>query len=179
MIRLKSHLHGLPGILTSLVLFCGLASCGYHQAERTVALPGWIRTVYVAPWENRSNELELAAWITDELRQEFLRGSALALAQSDEADVLLEGEVVTVTTSGLSYVRYDQAVERSIAAECAVRLVERKSGRVLWEAENIMREEDFLVGRHVMETEGRKDEALKKISRDVAELIYHRVTGIF
>jgi hypothetical protein len=30
-----------------------------------------------------------------------------------------------------------------------------------------------------MQTEALKDEALQKLSRDVAEIIYHRITGVF
>ena len=96
-----------------------------------------------------------------------------------EADVILEGEIVSTSTSGLSYIRYDQAVERRITAECSVHLVYRESGKVIWQTSNIAREEEFLVGKDVMQTEGLKDEALQKLSRDVAEIIYHRITGVF
>jgi len=165
------------GLIIFLVSF--FSGCGYQLEERSASLPDWIQSIYVTPWENRSNELLLGAWITEELRQEFLRGSGLALAPKDEADVILEGEVIEVRTSGLSYVRYDQTVERRIVAECKVRLLDPKSKKVLWQTANIVREESFLVGTDVMKTEGLKNEALKKLSRDVAELVYHRITGIF
>ena len=161
------------------ILWTSLSGCGYHCAERIESLPPWIKTVYVAPWANRSNELLLGVWITEELRHEFLRGRGLKLVTKDEADVILEGEIVSTSTSGLSYVRYDRAVERRITAECSVHLVRREGGKVIWQTGNIVREESFLVGKDVMQTEGLKDEALQKLSRDVAEIIYHRITGVF
>ena len=168
----------LPAIFI-LGLFClFLSGCGYHHSERA-GLPPWIKTIYVAPWSNRSNELLLGTWITEELRHEFLRGSGLKLAPKDEADVILTGKVVEIRTSGLSYVRYDQAIERRITADCAVYLIHRKTGKVLWKTTDIIREEGFLVGRSIMETEGLKDEALHKISHDVADIVYHRITGVF
>jgi hypothetical protein len=161
------------------ILWTSLSGCGYHCAERIESLPPWIKTIYVAPWANRSNELLLGVWITEELRHEFLRGRGLKLVPKDEADVILEGEIVSTSTSGLSYIRYDQAVERRITAEYSVHLVYRESGKVIWQTSNIAREEEFLVGKEVMQTEGLKDEALQKLSRDVAEIIYHRITGVF
>jgi hypothetical protein len=176
----------LLGYLCLFHLLLFFPGCGYHRAERA-DIPAWIKTIYVAPWTNRSNELLLGSWITDELRQEFLRGSALELASRDEADVVLEGEVVSVSTSGLSYVRYDRAIERRIVAECSVRMKDRKTGKVLWQTSDIVREEEFLVGRKtktpevldVMKTEALKDQALQRLSRDLAELIYHRIAGVF
>lgn len=161
-------------------IFCtSLSGCGYHCAERIESLPPWIKTVYVAPFANRSTELLLGVWITEELRHEFLRGRGLKLVPKDEADVILEGEIVSTITSGLSYIRYDQAVERRIAADCSVNLVHREGGKVIWQTSNIMREESFLVGKDIMQTESLKDKALQKLSRDVAEIIYHRITGVF
>ena len=161
------------------ILWTSLSGCGYHCAERIESLPPWIKTVYVAPWANRSNELLLGVWITEELRHEFLRGRGLKLVTKDEADVILEGEIVSTGTHGLSYIRYDQAVERRITAECSVNLVRREGGKVIWQTCNIVREESFLVEEDIMHTEGLKDEALRKLSRNVAEIVYHRITGVF
>lgn len=169
--------------LSVLFAFCifgaSLYGCGYHCAERVESLPSWIKTVYVEPWSNCSNELLLGVWITEDLRHEFLRGRGLKLVSRDEADVILKGEIVSTITGGVSYIRYDRAVERRIAAEYSVQLVYRESGQVIWQTSNIAREEEFLVGKDIMQTEALKDKALQKLSRDVAEIIYHRITGVF
>lgn len=186
--RLSLHLYGACQsvgrsralsflVLTATALVAG--GCGYSHQERTAALPEHIQSVYIEPWDNRSNEFLLSTWITDELRNEFLRGSALSLASREEADIILEGEVVKVITAGLSYIRYDRAVERSITVECSARILDGKTGAVLWQTTNLIREENFFVGRTVQITEGFKDEALTKISRYLAETIYHRVAGIY
>jgi hypothetical protein len=60
-----------------------------------------------------------------------------------------------------------------------VHLVHRESGRVIWQTSNIAREEEFLVGKDVMQTEGLKEEALQRLSRYVADIVYHRITGVF
>nr|WP_246325207.1 LptE family protein [Dissulfurirhabdus thermomarina] len=142
-------------------------------------LPDRIRTVYVAPWGNRTNVLELGARITEALRREFLLGGGLVLADRAEADVILEGEVVAVDTTGLSYTRYDVAVERNVRVEVSARLRDRRTGEVLWETVNLRRDEPFLVGANVQDTESLEALAFEKIGHNLAELIYHRVTGMF
>ncbi len=176
----KSRRRSLLSDLSALcILWISLSGCGYHCAERVESLPPWIKTVYVEPWSNCSNELLLGVWITEELRHEFLRGRGLKLVSRDEADVILKGEIVSTITGGVSYIRYDQAVERRIVAEYSVHLVYRESGQVIWQTSNIAREEEFLVGKDIMQTEALKNKALQKLSRDVAEIIYHRITGVF
>lgn len=156
-----------------------LSGCGYRFAERSDALPSWIQTVYVAPFANKSNEFQLSSWITEDLRREFLRGGALRLAERDEADVIIEGEVRKVEVSGLSFLSYDKAVERRINVECAVRMKDRRTGRILWQTANLVRDEGFLTGRDNMESDALKADASRKLSRYLAEIIYHRVTGVF
>ncbi len=163
--------------LCFLSLICG--GCGYQLGERTAELPSWIQTIYVEPWDNRSNELLLGPWMTAELRQEFLRGNSLELAPREKADVILTGKVIQVDTAGLSYTRYDTSVERRISVVCSVTLEDRHTGRILWTTSNIRREEAFWVGADAIKTEDLKNQALKKLSRDVAETIYHRISGVF
>ena len=160
-------------------ILCLTYGCGYHRAETTSKLPSWIKSIYIEPWSNRSNELLLSAWITQELRNEFMRRGPIVLAPEEEADVILTGQVEWVETEGLSYTRYDRSVERRVFVECSVKLRERKTGKVLWRTRNIRREEAFAVSSDVMHTEGMKDAALKKLSQDVAEIIYHRITSVF
>lgn len=161
-----------------LVLFL-TAGCGYRLENRAHPLPAWISSIYVEPFTNRSNELDLGAMITRELRDEFLKGNALSLAPRGGADVILRGQVVEVDTSGLSYRRYDQAVERRIAVRCHVSIDDARSGEEIWSTSDIVREEGFYVGRTLSETEAHKREALKKIASDIAEMVYHRITGVF
>ena len=166
------------------VLFClipslFLVSCGYHRAETAADLPDWIRSIYVEPWENNSSETEVSVWITDALREEFLRDSGLVLTSKDDADVILTGRVESVYVTGVAYISYDRAVEERVSADLSVRLYERKTGAEIWKSANIHREENFYVARKMMITESLKDEALQKLSRNVAEIIHHRVTGIY
>lgn len=171
--------------LIALAFLLILTGCGYQIVQRGdnsthgAGIPDWIQTIYIAPFNNKSTELMLSSWITDELRQEFMRSRLLRLTPKESADVILEGEVGAVSTGGLSYMRSDIAVERRISIECSIKLKNRKTGDVLWESSNITRDEGFLTGQELMETTVRKENALRKISRYMAQEIYHRVTDVF
>ncbi len=166
-------------VVVTIGLIFLLTACGYHRQETEAQLPGWIRTIYVAPWKNNSTELHLGQWLTQELRQEFLRDSGLALVPKDQADVILEGRIESAYTTGLSYVRYDVSVERRIGVECSVRLIDAKTGKEIWKSPPIYREEGFYVDKSLMMTEGLKEIALKKISQDMAQIIHHRIAGVY
>jgi len=166
----------IQALIFTVLIGLSFNSCGYHRQETEFCLPSWIKNIYIAPWKNNSTELKLGQWITDELRQEFLRDSGIILSPKEEADVILYGTVLNAYTTGLSYVRYDQAVERRISVECKVRLVDAKTGKEIWEIPPIYREEGFYVGKDIMATEDLKNLALRKISQDIAQIIHHKVT---
>ena len=168
------------GALFFPILCLLLHGCGYSISQgKNPSVPLWMEKVYVEPWTNRTNEIRLSSLITDEIRHRFIMSNTFRLVRKEDADVVLSGEVRSVRNTGLSYVRYDQTIEREVIVECAVKMIEKKTGRVIWESSNITRSQSYLVGRELMETEGLKDETLKKVSRYMAEVIYHRVAEVF
>ncbi len=156
-----------------------LFACGYHVAKRSSAIPSWMTNVYIEPFENNSNELLLGTWITEDLRQEFLRSSKFVLTTRDKAHVIIKGKVEEVESKGLSYVRYDLAIERRVRVKVSFDLIDAATGQSLWGGGEIEREEAFLVGRDVMKTQGLMNEALKKLSQDLSEILYHRLEGVY
>jgi hypothetical protein len=138
-----------------------------------------IEKIYIKPLKNRSSEMMLGVWLTEELRNEFLRNGGIVVSSLDEADFILEGEVKSLDTLGISFVRYDQAVERRLNATFIMKLIRKSSGEVIWKEENMQREESFFVGREIMETEGLKDDALRRLSLYIAQHTFHKITSAY
>ncbi len=176
--RTPGHLFGLRLFLCALFVLL-ISSCGYHRVDTSANLPSWIRTIYIEPWENNTTETQMPVWITENLREEFLRDSGLELTSRDEADVILTGRVESVYVSGVAYKSYYSAVEERVSATLSVSLYDRKTGEELWKLSDLHREENFYIAREMMQTESMKEEALQKLCRNVAEIIHHRVTGIY
>jgi len=165
-----------------LIVFLSILiiSCGYQVGYNNVKSHSGqlkIEKIYIKPIKNKSSELMLAAWLTEEIRNEFLRNGGIIVSLYEDADFILEGEVKSIDTSGISFVRYDQAVERRINAVFSMKLTDKKSGTTVWKEDKMEREESFFVGRELMETEGLKDDALRRLSLYIARHIYHRIAG--
>jgi PBP1b-binding outer membrane lipoprotein LpoB len=164
----------------TLILFFLIVSCGYQVGFDNAQNPSVqlkIEKIYIKPLKNKSSEMMLSVWVTEEIRNEFLRNGGIIVSTYEEADFVLEGEIKSLDTSGISFVRYDQTVERRINAGFFMKLTDRKTGKIAWKEENMRREESFFVGREIMETEGLKDDALRRLSLYIAQNIYHKITG--
>lgn len=167
-------------LLPILFLLLFVISCGYqvglNNGQNTLAALK-IEKIYIKPLKNRTSEMNLGVILTEELRNEFLKNGGIVVSSIDEADYILEGEIKSFEISGISFVRYDQAVERRLNAKFSMKLINKKTAEVLFKDENMQREESFFVGREIMETEGLKDDALRRLSLYIAQHTYHKATG--
>jgi len=160
-------------------LFFVLCACGYHVGIAPTGLPPYVKTIYIGVFKNPTNELKLGAQITEKLREEFIKKGGLKLAPKDKADVILEGKILSVSSTGVAYVRYNVSVEREITARFSAKLIDTHTGKVLMTFNNLSRSENFLVGTNVMATQTYKSEALDKISQYIAEVIHHKIVDSF
>ncbi len=148
--------------------------CGYHFAGTGSNLPPWIKTVYVATWEDRSQEAGFGALIATEIRNQFERGGKLKLAPEDKADVILTGEIVSLEQRGLSYQSYAQGVENRLILRARAKLTSRQDGKIIWENRSLYREETYTTG-----SQADKERILEKMAYDLAEMIYHQIMEYF
>ncbi|WP_456432467.1 LPS-assembly lipoprotein LptE [Thermosulfuriphilus sp.] len=151
-----------------------LWGCGYHFAGTGSNLPPWIKTICVATWENRSEEPGLGALIASELRNQFERGRKLRLVPADQADVVLNGEIISLESRGLSYQSYAQGVENRLVLRAKARLVSRQDGKIIWANNSLYREETYTAG-----SQTDKQKILEKMAYDLAEMIYHQIMEYF
>jgi hypothetical protein len=163
-------------------VFWILVSCGYQIEGRPVNFsPQW-HSVYVPVWENPTSDIRFGQIMAEALRERIELAGDLKLASEEEADLILQGKIVSVWVSGLSFNEYTQTLERRVSVRARASLVERKTGRVIWQNDHIYRYEDYPVVYGDLSSEeidpGR-DLALEKISRDLAEIIYHQIISSF
>ncbi len=157
-----------------------MVSCGYHLRERPPGFsPHW-QTLYVALFENPTGETGLGVYLSEALRKRFSRGGFLKLAVSPErADLVLSGKIRSLSVGGVSYNLYTQTLERRISIRLTVNLRER-GGRLVWENRNLSRYEIYPVeGEGTGGSDPGREEALRKLSEDLADIIYHQITSSF
>ncbi len=167
-------------LILSVLLLC--VSCGYRLEGRPANFsPQW-KTIYVPVWKNPTMDIRFGEIMAEALRERIeLAGDLKLINNADRADLVFEGEILAIWVSGLSYNVYTQTLERRVSVRARAKVVERASGRVVWRNDNIYRYQDYPVVQEVVgeEIDPGRDLALKKISEDLAEILYHQFTGAF
>lgn len=164
-------------LLLGLVLF--LSACGYRLEGRPANLSPW-RTIYVSVWKNPTSDIRFGEILAEALRERIELAGDLRLAPPEEADLILRGEILSLQVGGLSYDEYTQTLERRVSVWARAEVVDR-TGRVVWRNGNIYRYEDYPVVKEIAgeEVDPGREIALRKISRDLAEIIYHQLISAF
>jgi hypothetical protein len=161
-----------------LALALALGGCGYRFAQRYVAKGGTER-VYVRVFENRSTEPNLGAAVTGALRAELAQRGADG---GEQAPALIEGEV-RATEPQPSAARSFAAAGKPAATVAATwRVGVEVRARLLSGgarvAEHVARlETDFLAGDDPLETEGRRQLALRHLANEAAREVLRAFEG--
>ncbi len=161
-------------------IFLVLTACGYHLEGRPSSFsPAW-RTIYVPVWENPTSDIRFGEILAEALRERIELAGDLKLTTPEKADLILRGKIVSVYVGGLSFDEYTQTLERRVSVRAKAEIVDRK-GRIIWRNTNIYRYEDYPVVKEIAgeEVDPGREIALRKISRDLAEIIYHQIISAF
>ncbi|HPU98048.1 MAG TPA: LptE family protein [Candidatus Hydrogenedentes bacterium] len=117
--------------LTALVAAGGsLTGCGYSSVGN---LDPKYQTISISPFYDKTPEYGLQAPFTEAITRKFIHDSRLRVVGRDEADLLLEGVILSVDRRGLTYDRNDETTQSLYVVTAGARLTDLRSGQVLWE----------------------------------------------
>ena len=142
-----------------------LAGCaGYRWAPE---VPDSMRTVAVPVFENRTDFSEFGPTATRHVLREFQNEGTFSVRRVPDAALELQGVVASVKQHGLDFDRgYDRrASEYRLSVTVELTLVDKKSGKVLFENRKVTGETTYLSQRDVLS--GRRD-AADRVARDIA-----------
>lgn len=158
-----------------------LSGCGYHVGGRADLLPSTLHTIAIPAFGNASPRYRLTSQLPAAITREFLtRTRYRVVADPNEADAVLYG---TVRNYFSFPTLFDQRTGRASGVQVHVfldvKLVERGTGKVLFERENY----EFR-GRYEIATDQAQyfDEsatALERLSREVAQQVVSSVLEAF
>ena len=166
--------------ISFLILILLIHACGYRLRERPPGFrPEW-KTIYVEIFKNRTSETVLGVYLSEALRRRFARSGFVELvANPTRADLIIRGEVKRLSIGGISYNVYTETLERRISVTLAVDMRTRDGG-IIWQNRNLSRYENYPVeGTTSGVLDPGKEEALRKLSEDLADIIYHQITASF
>jgi len=162
---------GLGLVLASVLL----AGCGYSTRG---SLPDHIKTVAVPIFKNRTLEPGVESAITSGVVNAFSSGGRVKVVPLDEADAILQGEVVGYSLDGLSFDTNANVRAYRLRVVLNVEFRDVRRSAMLWRQEGLSETSDFQVAGQVSDTiargQGAVQQAAAEIGRKVVNLAVDR-----
>jgi len=160
------------GLVLAAVL---LAGCGYGTRG---SLPDHIKTVAVPIFKNRTLEPGVESAITSGVVNAFSSGGRVKVVPVEEADAILQGEVVGYSLDGLSFDTNANVRAYRLRLVLNVEFRDVRKSAMLWRQEGLSETSDFQVAGQVSDTiargQGAVQQAAAEIGRKVVNLAVDR-----
>ncbi len=141
-----------------------ISGCWYSFSER--AFPH-IKTVGVVPFENETQEYDVASYATELLTQKLSGSSTYELASPEAADAFVKGRITSYERKVNTYDENENPIDYVVRVRATVSFVERATERILWQA--------TVEGYHFFPADGDESEAKKHAVEMLIEKIYDRL----
>lgn len=163
-------------LLPGLALVTGLlAGCGYSTSGN---LPDHIKTVAVPIFKNRTLEPGVDSAITSGVVNAFSSGGRVRVVPVEQADAILEGEVVGYSLEGLAFDTRANVRAYRLRLVLNVEFRDVRRSGLLWRQEGLQETSDFQVAGSVSDTVARGQgavlQAASEIGRKVVNLAVDR-----
>jgi outer membrane lipopolysaccharide assembly protein LptE/RlpB len=156
----------LAGGLALLVLLAG--GCGYSLRG---TLPAHIKTVAVPTFKNRTAEPGVESFLTGAVVEAFSTNGRLKVVGPEQADAVLEGEVVGYQVQSVAYDPRANVQQYRLVVTMNLRFRDVKRDAVLFEQQNLQERSDFRTLGAVAQTISREETALRAAAVDIARAI--------
>lgn len=125
------------------IVLVALVGCGYHLAGAGPEVPPRAQTISIKLFGNHTRERGLEVRLQQAVEDEFRRRSPLRVVPDPEGDLVLSGEIRSFRSVPVAFSATDEAVQYQGIIVTATRLVERESGRTLFENKTLQETQDF------------------------------------
>jgi len=154
-----------------------IVSCGYHNPN---VYTGPAKSIYIAEWKNRTNELALGSKIYRSLTRWYQKsGSISVVRQKSNADLILAGEIVSIDLPSLAYGVASTTVAVKTKLRVRYILKEISSNTVILEVPDEIWTEPYRIGDNSTEAIDNENDALNRTIENLSQKIYQAtVAGI-
>ena len=158
-----------------LLFILGLAGCGYHFIGQESEVLSGINAIAVPYFSNKSYEARLERYLTESLVDEFVKSRMIAIVDEGDADAVIRGKIENFKEYVISFDKDDRALEYRALVLLEVTLERRDTGEVLWRNKEFFHFEDYRVSSEIAGTEANKEQAIKRISVEIAVRIHDSI----
>jgi outer membrane lipopolysaccharide assembly protein LptE/RlpB len=163
-------------IIILIAVVC--CACGYRFGEQG-GFPGDSDRLFVKVLENRTQETGVENIVTAALLSELtLRKTDNLASGLDNADVVLSGVVEEVAIGTIATRTRDTAAERRVTVTVDLKLV-KQDGNVVWTTKGLSDNEGYSVDANNERTDQNRRDAIRVLSRRIAEKVVNRLSDDF
>lgn len=163
------------GIAALAAIVWAIAGCGYSFQG---TLPPHIKTIAVPMFVNRTNQPAVESVITRAIVDAFATNGRLRVVRREDADALLEGEVIAYTLGAIAVDPSLVVQQYRLAVTLSLRMRDLRHNQVLFQRASFTEQADFRVAGSVAQTlsveAGALQQAATEIGRSVVSLALDR-----
>jgi outer membrane lipopolysaccharide assembly protein LptE/RlpB len=156
------------GLTLACLVALTIAGCGYTVRGR---LPSHIKTVGVPIFANRTVEPDVEGLLTRAIVEAFSVNGRLRVVHPDDADAILDGEVVGYRIDSIAFDPRANARQYRLYVTLNLRFRDVKRQTVLFEQSGLQERADFQVFGAVADTISREEAALRVAAVQIAQTV--------
>ena len=150
------------------LLAAAVAGCGYSFRG---TLPEHIQTVAVPVFANKTGEPAVEGFLTSAVVEAFSTNGRLRVVRREDADAVLEGEVIGYTVQSISYDSQANVRQYRLLVTMNLKLLDMKKSAILFEEHGLREKADFQVQNAVSQTISREETAVRTAATEIARAI--------
>jgi outer membrane lipopolysaccharide assembly protein LptE/RlpB len=159
---------GVGRALALGVLAATVAGCGYSFRG---TLPEHIQTVAVPVFVNKTGEPKLGSVLTNGVLEAFSTNGRLRVVRREDADAVLEGEVIGYSVVSISYDSNANVRQYRLTVTMNLKLLDMKKSAVLFEEHGLSEKADFNVQSAVSQTIAVEETAVRSAAIEIGRAI--------
>jgi outer membrane lipopolysaccharide assembly protein LptE/RlpB len=159
---------GKGGALALGLLATALAGCGYSFRG---TLPEHIQTVAVPLFANKTGEPRVESLLTSAVVEAFSTNGRLRVVKREDADAILEGELVGYSLLSISYDSQANVRQYRLLLTMNLKLLDLRRSAVLFEEHGLREKADFQVMSAVSQTISVEETAVRTAAMEIARAI--------
>ncbi|MBP1711303.1 MAG: putative rane protein, partial [Deltaproteobacteria bacterium] len=153
----------------TLLMVWVIFGCGYTFAPRGEHIDSRIQNVYVAPFGNKTAMAQVENYMRTAFIDEIIQSNRFkSVPDSEQADAIISGNILNISTSVLSYRDNLLAAEERMTVTLEVSFREKDTGKTIWSTRNMTGSADYRLLDDTNPLPARK-RALAKLAQDTAE----------
>jgi outer membrane lipopolysaccharide assembly protein LptE/RlpB len=183
--RFNKRRLGRANVLAALLCIALLAAsgCGYHVAGTSTSptLPADWKEVAIPAFKNDTTQYRIEQKFTAAVIRQFIeRTKYRAIQDTEGADAVLHGEIVSIETSPVLFNgQTGQVTTMVVTIHSKVSLVDTKTQKVVYHNDDVVFRDEYQISTDVQSFFQEEGPAIERMARDFAAQLVSNVTENF